>query len=234
MRKLQRLALAAALLGVLVFVDERRRGYGVGRSWQWGRDQLRQYVDGKAGAANKKLSPVNVGFFNQQGGPIVIGADATNGAELAVNWANADAGGIDGHPIKLDTCFIASSEAEGTTCGQQFLSIKGLSVIDEGGVAFGVQSLYRTLGGSRPVIAGVAITPRRCGPEARGDPLRRRHARAGAVRDLRQERPAREDRGGRLRGRARHRPERPGLDRRAEGRGDRGQGGQPTRRRRLT
>ena len=68
-------------------------------------------------------------------------------------------GGVDGHPIKLVTCFIASSEAEGTTCGQQFLATKGLSVIDEGGVAFGVQSLYRTLGGARPVIAGVAVTP---------------------------------------------------------------------------
>ena len=89
----------------------------------------------------------------------MIGANATNGAELAVNYANAALGGIDGHPIKLDTCFIASAEAEGTTCGQQFLATKGLSVIDEGAVATGIQSLYRTLGGARPVIAGVATTP---------------------------------------------------------------------------
>ena len=31
-------------------------------------------------------------------------------------------------------------------------------MIDEGGVAVGVQSLYATLGGARPVIAGVAVT----------------------------------------------------------------------------
>ena len=159
MRKLQRLALAAALLGVLVFVMSAAAGTSSGGLGSGAVTNYVKYVEGKAGAANKKLSPVHIGFVNQQGGPIVIGANATNGAELAVNWANADANGIDGHPIKLDTCFIASSEAEGTTCGQQFLSIKGLSVIDEGGVAFGVQSLYRTLGGSRPVIAGVAITP---------------------------------------------------------------------------
>ena len=89
----------------------------------------------------------------------MIGADATTGTQLAVKYANAKLGGVDGHPIKLVTCYIASSEAEGTTCGQQFLATSGLSVIDEGAVAFGVQSLYRTLGGSRPVIAGVAITP---------------------------------------------------------------------------
>ena len=159
MRKLQRLVIAAALLGVLVFVMSAAAGTSSGGLGSGAVTNFVQYVAGKSGAANKKLSPVDIGFFNQQGGPIVIGANATNGAELAVNWANADAGGIDGHPIKLDTCFIASSEAEGTTCGQQFLSIKGLSVIDEGAVAFGVQSLYRTLGGSRPVIAGVAITP---------------------------------------------------------------------------
>ena len=83
-----------------------------------------KYVDGKAGPANKKLSPVDIGFFNQQGGAIVIGADATTGAELAVNYANADANGVDGHPIKLVTCFIATAEAEGTTCGQKFLANK--------------------------------------------------------------------------------------------------------------
>ena len=159
MRKLQRLALAAALLGVLVFVMSAAAGTSSGGLGSGAVTNYVTYVAAKAGAANKKLSPVHIGFVNQQGGPIVIGANATNGAELAVNWANADANGIDGHPIKLDTCFIASSEAEGTTCGQQFLAIKGLSVLDEGAVAFGVQSLYRTLGGSRPVIAGVAITP---------------------------------------------------------------------------
>jgi branched-chain amino acid transport system substrate-binding protein len=163
MRRLHRLVLAVALVGVLAFVlsavtDTTAAGVGGGLG-PAAVTNFVKYVGGKSGAANPKLSPVKIGFFNQQGGPIVIGADATNGAELAVKWANAKAGGIDGHPIKLDTCFIASSEAEGTTCGQQFLADKGLSVIDEGGVATGVQSLYRTLGGARPVIVGVAVTP---------------------------------------------------------------------------
>ena len=43
-----------------------------------------KYVGGKAGKANPKLSPVQIGFFNQQGGAVVIGADATVGAQMAV------------------------------------------------------------------------------------------------------------------------------------------------------
>ena len=117
-----------------------------------------KYVGGKAGAANNKLAPVQIGFYNQQGGAIVIGADATPGAQLAVNYANKNLGGIAGHPIKLVTCFIKSSEEEGTTCGQKFLANKGIAVIDEGGVAVGEQSLFATLRGKKPVVAGVAIT----------------------------------------------------------------------------
>jgi branched-chain amino acid transport system substrate-binding protein len=169
MRKGQRLLLASLLVAVLAYAlgtvaNSTAAGTAVAAAGSGGLGtgavtNYVKYVDGKAGAANQSLAPVEIGFVNQQGGPIVIGANATNGAELAVNWANADANGIAHHPIKLVTCFIASAEAEGTTCGQQFLAAKGLSVIDEGGVAFGVQSLYRTLGGARPVVAGVAVTP---------------------------------------------------------------------------
>jgi hypothetical protein len=42
---------------------------------------------------------------------------------------------VDGHPLQLDTCFIASAEEEGTTCAQSF---------------------FGTLGGAKPVIDGVA------------------------------------------------------------------------------
>ena len=161
MRKLQRVALAATLVGVLAFVAIAvAAGSGSGGLGAGAVTNYLKYVQAKkGGAANKSISPIQVGFVNQQGGAVVIGANATNGAELAIAYANAQLGGIDGHPIKLDTCFIASSEAEGTTCGQKFLATKGLSVIDEGAVATGIQSLYRTLGGARPVIAGVAITP---------------------------------------------------------------------------
>src|SRR5579872_1020849 len=106
------------------------------------------YVGGKAGPADKSLPPVYIGFVNQQAG-----------AQMAVNYANAELGGIDGHPIQLVTCFIASAEEEGTVCAQKFLANSKVDVIELGGVAIGVQSFFATLGGAKPVIDGVAATP---------------------------------------------------------------------------
>ncbi|HET7047277.1 MAG TPA: ABC transporter substrate-binding protein [Solirubrobacteraceae bacterium] len=117
------------------------------------------YVGGKAGAADQSLPPVTIGFVNQQGGQQQIGPLATNGAQIAVKYINAELGGIDGHPLVLKTCFIRSAEEEGTTCGQQFLANKSISVIDEGAVAIGDQSFQSTIGAAKPVIVGVAVTP---------------------------------------------------------------------------
>ncbi len=117
------------------------------------------YVDGKAGAANSSLPPVTIGFVNQQGGSQTIGPLATTGAQIAVKYINSELGGIDGHPLVLKTCFIRSAEEEGTTCGQQFLANKSISVIDEGAVAIGDQSFQSTIGSAKPVIVGVAVTP---------------------------------------------------------------------------
>src|SRR5439155_731432 len=64
-----------------------------------------------------------------------------------------------GHPVQLKTCYIRSAEEEGTTCGQQLAADKSVPVIDEGGVAIGIQCFYSTIGDAKPVIVGVAATP---------------------------------------------------------------------------
>jgi branched-chain amino acid transport system substrate-binding protein len=117
------------------------------------------YTDGKAGKANASMKPVYIGWINQQGGQQQIGPLATNGAQLAVKYINAELGGVGGHPVALKTCFIRSAEEEGTTCGQKFAADKSVSVIDEGAVAIGIQSFYSTIGSGKPVIVGVAVTP---------------------------------------------------------------------------
>ena len=117
------------------------------------------YVGGTAGPANSSLPPVYIGYVNQQGGPTAVGLLATAGAQMAVKYANAELGGMDGHPIQLVTCFIASAEEEGTTCAQKFLADTKIDVVNMGGVAIGVQSFFSTLHGSLPVIDGVAATP---------------------------------------------------------------------------
>ena len=117
------------------------------------------YTGGKAGKADSSLPPVYIGWLNQQGGSQAIGPLATNGAQMAVNYINAELGGVGGHPLKLSTCFITSAEEEGTTCGQQFAANNKVDVIAEGGVAIGVQPFYSSIGNKTPVIAGVAATP---------------------------------------------------------------------------
>jgi branched-chain amino acid transport system substrate-binding protein len=117
------------------------------------------YVGGSPGKANPSLPPVYIGFVNQQGGQQQIGPLATTGAQIAVKYINTELGGIGGHPLVLKTCFIRSAEEEGTTCGQQFLADKSISVIDEGAVAIGDQSFLSTIGTAKPVLVGVAVTP---------------------------------------------------------------------------
>jgi branched-chain amino acid transport system substrate-binding protein len=117
------------------------------------------YTDGKTGKADSSLPPVYIGWLNQQGGSQAIGPLATNGAQMAVSYINAKLGGVDGHPLKLSTCFITSAEEEGTTCGQQFAANKKIDVIGEGGVAIGIQPFYSSIGAKTPVVVGVAATP---------------------------------------------------------------------------
>jgi branched-chain amino acid transport system substrate-binding protein len=117
------------------------------------------YTGGKAGKADPSLPPVYIGWINQQGGQQQIGPLATAGAQTAVKYINTELGGVGGHPVALKTCFITSAEEEGTTCGQQMAADKQVSVIDMGGVAIGVQSFFSTIGTSKPVIDGVAVTP---------------------------------------------------------------------------
>ncbi len=64
-----------------------------------------------------------------------------------------------GHPVQLVPCFIKSAEEEGTTCGQKFVNDKRISVVAEGAVATGAQSLHATIGAKKPIVTGVAITP---------------------------------------------------------------------------
>ncbi len=132
---------------------------GSGGAGQQSVTNYQTYVGGKAGKANPSLPPVYIGFVNQQGGAQQIGPLATTGAQIAVKYINTELGGIDGHPLVLKTCFIRSAEEEGTTCGQQFLADKSVSVIDEGAVAIGDQSFLSTIGTAKPVLVGVAVTP---------------------------------------------------------------------------
>jgi branched-chain amino acid transport system substrate-binding protein len=118
-----------------------------------------EYIGGTAGKADQSKPPIYIGWLNQEGGQAVIGAAATDGADLAVKVINDKLGGIQGHPVALKKCFIKNAEEEGTTCGQKLGNDKDVAAINVGGVAIGIQPFYSTIGGKKPVIVGVAVTP---------------------------------------------------------------------------
>ena len=118
-----------------------------------------QFVGG-SGAANPSLSPVIIGWVNEQGGPpSETFPQATLGAEATVKYINTELGGVHGHPVKLSTCFNAAVEAQGTTCGDQMVNTKGVEVIAEGLDAVGNASMYGVVNGAIPTLVGVSADP---------------------------------------------------------------------------
>ena len=118
-----------------------------------------QYVGG-SGAANPSLSPVTIGWVNEQGGPpSETFPQATLAAQATVKLINSQLGGVHGHPVQLATCFIAAVEAQGTTCGDQMVNTKGVEVIAEGIDAVGNASMYGVVNGAISTLVGVSADP---------------------------------------------------------------------------
>src|SRR5512146_1236513 len=64
----------------------------------------RQFTGG-SGKANASLSPVTIGWVNEQGGPpSQTFPQATLAAQATVKFINAELGGVHGHPVQLSTC----------------------------------------------------------------------------------------------------------------------------------
>ena len=116
------------------------------------------YTRSKPGKADPSLSPIGIGFVNNQGGQITF-PGASEGAEAAVKMINEELGGVDGHPVKLVTCFIKSAEEEGTTCAQKMVNDDTVKVVNIGTVVFGNESFHATMAGQKPVIFSTATNP---------------------------------------------------------------------------
>jgi branched-chain amino acid transport system substrate-binding protein len=118
-----------------------------------------QFV-GASGAADKSLSPVTIGWVNEQGGPpSETFPQATLAAQATVKYINSQLGGVHGHPVQLSTCYIAAVEAQGTTCGDQMVNTKGIEVIAEGIDAVGNASMYGVVNGAISTLVGVSADP---------------------------------------------------------------------------
>ena len=88
-------------------------------------------------------TPVTIGFINQQAGSVATDPEATVAAQAAVSYINDQLDGVNGHPIKLDTCFTDGTVATSQTCAQQMVADKPLFVV--GGIDDNEQAWYSIL-----------------------------------------------------------------------------------------
>lgn len=116
-----------------------------------------EYTQGKSGSADKSLKPVRIGWVNQQGGQLAF-PNATKGAQAAVKYINNKLGGINGHPLELATCYVSSTESEGTSCGQQLVNDSSVKTILYGSLLTGSQSLLSVNNGEKPILMANSIS----------------------------------------------------------------------------
>ena len=110
-----------------------------------------EYTGGSAGAASGE--PVRIGYANTE----AIIPEATVGARAAVEYVNAELGGIQGRPIELVECQVNTAE-DGAACGARFANDDSIVMVLTGGIVFGNGDLYAALDGKRAVLIGTGGT----------------------------------------------------------------------------
>src|SRR5262245_5386371 len=110
------------------------------------------YTGGTEGPADEALEPIRIGYINQEGG-VPSFPEATAGIEAAVEYVNAELGGVGGHPIELASCLVQAEE-DGQRCATEMLNDDSISVVMTGTMVVGNGSIYSTLAGQKPVIIG--------------------------------------------------------------------------------
>jgi branched-chain amino acid transport system substrate-binding protein len=108
------------------------------------------YTGGKAGTASG--TPFTIGYANED-----IFPEATIGLDAAVKFANAELGGVDGHPIVVQKCTI-TVEQDGQRCGTTFANDPSVKAVITGAMQVGAAGLYAALNGKKPVLIGNGLT----------------------------------------------------------------------------
>jgi branched-chain amino acid transport system substrate-binding protein len=115
---------------------------------------------GGSGKADNSKAPIYIGVVNQQGGTEDIAPEWTNGTALAADFINDQAGGIDGHPLKLVTCAIPDTTSAAQQCGEEFANNNNIDAVAMGAVVIGNQPLEQAmLPTKKALVMGVTILP---------------------------------------------------------------------------
>lgn len=94
-------------------------------------------------AADPDAAPIVIGLINQEDTPLGSYPEIRRAVEAAVEFVNAELGGVDGHPLELKSCITSFNPEQSATCAQE---------LEQAGVVAMVGGLDVTSNGSVPVL----------------------------------------------------------------------------------
>ena len=100
--------------------------------------------------------PVRIGMINTDTGAAATFPEIALGAQIGVDWLNAELGGVGGHPIELLECDAQFSATGSQSCGQQMVN-DGVPVVLGGIDVFGDGILVLENNGI-PYVGGVPVS----------------------------------------------------------------------------
>lgn len=109
--------------------------------------------------ADDALAPIRIGMINQEDTPLGSFPEMRFAADAAVNWINAELGGVDGRPIELVWCISPFSAEQSQACAQELVGedvvglVGGINVMSESALPVLEQNGLSIIGG---IPAGLA------------------------------------------------------------------------------
>lgn len=111
-------------------------------------------IPATAVAADTSLEPIKIGMINQEDTPIGSFPEVRFAAEAAVNWINAELGGVDGHPIEFHWCITPFSPEQSQVCAQEMVQEGVVALV--GGINVMSQAAFPILEQNGiPVVGGI-------------------------------------------------------------------------------
>ncbi len=102
---------------------------------------------GEPVAADESMEPVRFGFHNLEGGALSL-PEIRHGFEEGIKYVNEELGGINGHPIEIESCNTDLTPESSVNCANQFV---------EAGVAVAVQGVDAAGDAALPVLSQAGI-----------------------------------------------------------------------------
>jgi branched-chain amino acid transport system substrate-binding protein len=110
-------------------------------------------------AADESLEPIRIGMINQEDTPAGSYPELRYAADAAINFINAELGGVDGRPIELVPCITEFSVESSQACAQELVLqevvalVGGIDVLAQGSLTVLEQNGLPVVGG---IPAGLA------------------------------------------------------------------------------